>query len=123
MFRFIASMKFALNGIFYALRTERNVQIWLGVTILTFLVAAWLKVSRDEFLIIMTWMFLIGAVEYANTAIEKLSDRVSTDYDEQIKRVKDVAAGATFIASSGAVISCMVIFVPRFIERFCEVGN
>src|SRR5690606_24712788 len=123
MFRFIASMKFALNGIFYALRTERNVQIWLGVTILTFLVAAWLKVSRDEFLMIMNWMFLIGAIEYANTAIEKHSDRVSTDYDEQIKRVKDVAAGATFIASSGAVISCMVIFVPRFIEQFCEVGN
>lgn len=121
MFRFIASMRFAWNGIFYALRTERNVQIWLGVTVLTFLIACLLKVSQIEFLIIMIWMFLIGAMEYVNTAIEKLSDRVTTEYDEQIKRVKDISAGATFIASLGAFISCMVIFVPKFLERFCEI--
>lgn len=122
MFRFISSMKFAWNGIFYALRTERNVQIWFGITVLTFLIAFFLKASKIEFLIIMIWMFAIGAVEYVNTALEKLSDRITTEYDEQIKRVKDIAAGATFLVSAGAVISCMIIFVPKFLERFCEIN-
>ncbi len=122
MFRFISSMKFALNGIIYALRTERNVQIWFGVMIVTFGIAFWLEISRIEFLIVMIWMLLIGSIEYANTAIEKLSDRVTTDHDEQIKRVKDISAGATFIISTGAFISCAVIFVPKFLERFCEVS-
>ena len=122
MFRFISSMKFAWNGIFYALQTERNVQIWLGITILTFLIAFFLKVSKIEFLIIMIWVFLIGAMEYVNTALEKLSDRITMEHDEQIKRVKDIAAGATFLVSAGAVISGMVIFVPKFLERFCEIS-
>ena len=116
MFRFISSMKFALEGIFYALKTERNVQIWFGILIITLIVAKILEVSRIEFLIIILWMFVIGTSEYLNTAIEKLSDRVTTDYDEIIKRVKDVAAAATFISSTGAFISCMIIFIPKIIK-------
>lgn len=122
MFRFISSIRFAWNGIFYALRSERNVQIWLGVTLLTLIIAFLLCVSHIEFLIITIWMFLIGAMEYVNTSIELLSDRITTEYDEQIKRVKDMAAGATFLVSTGAVISCMVIFVPKFLEKFCEIS-
>jgi diacylglycerol kinase len=122
MFRFISSIRFAWNGIFYALRSERNVQIWLGVTLLTLIIAFLLCVSHIEFLIITIWMFLIGAMEYVNTSIELLSDRITTEYDEQIKRVKDMAAGATLLVSTGAVISCMVIFVPKFLEKFCEIS-
>lgn len=122
MLRFISSMKFALEGIFYALRTERNVQIWFFVMISTFGIAALLEVSQTEFLIIMLWMFLIGTSEYLNTAIEKLSDRVTTEHDMQIKRVKDISAGATFITSTGAFVTCMIIFVPKFLERFCEIS-
>lgn len=122
MFRFLTSAKFALEGIFYALQTERNVQIWFGVLVSTFIVAYFLEVSKIEFLIIMIWMFAIGTSEYLNTAIEKLSDRVTMEHDEMIRRVKDISAGATFVTSTGAFISCMVIFVPKFLERFCEVS-
>lgn len=118
MFRFFSSARFALNGIFYALRTERNVQIWLGVLVAVFLLGFWLEVSETEFLFIMIWMFGIGTSEYLNTAIEKLSDRVTTEHDEQIKNVKDISAGATFIISTGALISCMVIFIPKILDKF-----
>ena len=111
-------MGFALSGLFYALRTERNVQIWLGVMLGTFSLAFWLNVSQIEFLIIALWMCGIGTSEYLNTAIEKLSDRVTLEQDEMIKRVKDVSAGATFIISIGAFISCLIIFIPKILERF-----
>lgn len=123
MLRFINSMRFALNGIFYALRNERNVRIWFVIMIITLGISFCLKISILEFIIIMLWMFMIGAMEYANTAIEKLADRVTTDYDEQIKRVKDISAGATFITSVGAFISCMIIFVPKLIEILGEIGT
>lgn len=118
MFRYFRSMRFALNGLFYALRTERNVQIWLGIAILTIGIAFWLEVSRTELLIILLWMTIIGTSEYLNTALEKLSDRVTLEHDEQIKRVKDIAAGATFVASLGAVMSGVIIFVPKILEKF-----
>jgi diacylglycerol kinase len=111
-------MKFALNGLFYALRTERNVQIWLGILILTFIAGFILKISRIEFLIIGIWMFGIGTAEYLNTAIEKLADRVTTEHDEQIKHVKDISAGATLICSIGAFLTCLSIFIPKILERF-----
>jgi len=116
MFRFLSSVRFALNGIFYALRTERNVQVWLGILVITFLTGYWLEISKTEFLFVMVWMFGIGMSEYLNTAIEKLSDRVTKEHDEQIKRVKDISAGATFIISTGAFITCMVIFIPKIIK-------
>ncbi len=117
MFRYVRSIKFAINGLLYALRTERNVQIWLGVVLATVAFSLWLNVSTNEFLIILLWMFLIGTSEYLNTAIEKLSDRVTLEKDEQIKHVKDIAAGATLVASLGAIISGLIIFVPKFLEK------
>lgn len=116
MFRYLRSIRFAVNGLFYALRTERNVQIWLGIAIITFLFSIWMKVSRTELLIIILWMSVIGTSEYLNTALEKLSDRVTLEQDEQIKHVKDIAAGATFVASIGAIISGLIIFVPKLIK-------
>lgn len=118
MFRYLRSIRFAINGLLYALRTERNVQIWLGVAVLTFLFSIWMEASQTELLIILLWMSLIGTAEYLNTSIEKLSDRVTLEYDEEIKRVKDIAAGATFLASIGAIISGLIIFVPKILEKF-----
>ncbi len=118
MFRYFRSIKFAINGLFYALRTEKNVQIWLGVAVLTIVFSLWLNVSQTELLIILLWMFLIGTSEYLNTSIEKLSDRITMEQDEQIKHVKDIAAGATFLASVGAIISGLIIFVPKILEKF-----
>lgn|SRR5690606_2938911 len=120
MFRFLKSMKFALEGIFYALKTERNVQIWLGVLIITFIISFVLKISKTEFFFIMIWMFAIGTSELLNTAIEKLSDRVTTEKDIQIKHVKDISAGATFVCSIGGFITCMVIFIPKIIKMISE---
>lgn len=97
---------------------KKNVQIWLGVTIITLGISFWLEVTSTEFLIILIWMFLIGTCEYLNTSIEKLADRVTLERDEQIKHVKDIAAGATFVASTGAVISGLIIFVPKILEKF-----
>lgn len=116
MFRYLRSIRFAINGLLYALRTERNVQIWFGIAVLTLLFSIWMKVSQTEFLIILLWMSIIGTSEYLNTAIEKLSDRVTLEYDEEIKRVKDIAAGATFVASIGAIVSGLIIFVPKLIK-------
>lgn len=116
--RFLKSARYAVNGLFYAMRTERNVQIWFGVMVSTLLLAFWLKVDRNEFLFIFIAMMVIGVSEYLNTAIEKLSDRVTTDYDEQIKHVKDIAAGATFLASTSASIVSFIILLPKLLAKF-----
>lgn len=118
MFRFFKSSKYAIEGLWYGLRTERNVQIWFGVFLITYLVAFWLEISSNEFLFVVVWTFLIGISEFLNTSIEKLADRVTLEREEQIKRVKDIAAGATFLASTGAFVTSMIIFLPKILEKF-----
>lgn len=118
MLRFLQSTRYAIEGLIYALRTERNVQIWFGVLIANLLVAWWLEVSKIEFLLIFISTCGIGIAEYLNTSLEKLSDRVSTEREEAIKRVKDVAAGATFVASICAAVVSAVIYIPLILDKF-----
>jgi diacylglycerol kinase (ATP) len=47
----------------------------------------------------LSWALL--AVEAMNTAIEKLCDLYSTEYDLRIKSIKDVAAAAIFLILLG----------------------
>lgn len=116
MFRFFKSTQYALEGVIYAVRTERNVQIWLGVLIANLLVAYLLGVSKMEFLLILLSTGAIGISEHLNTSIEMLSDRVTMEKEDIIKRVKDTAAGATFVASSMAFIISMAIYIPKILE-------
>jgi len=41
--------------------------------------------------------FLLLAFELLNTSIEKLSDKITTSFDQDIKRIKDLSSGAVFI--------------------------
>lgn len=118
MLRFLQSTLYAVEGLLYALRTERNVQIWFGILIANLLVAWWLEVTKIEFLIIFMTTCSIGISEYLNTSIERLSDRVTTEREETIKRVKDMAAGATFVASICTAVVSAVIYIPLILDKF-----
>src|SRR5690625_4814761 len=118
MFRFLKSSKYALEGIFFGLRTERNIQTWFGVLILKLLVCYCLEGSKFGFLLVLSSTFAIGISEYINTAVEALADRVTLEREEIIKRLQDLAAGATFCASTLTVSVCVVIFIPKLIEKF-----
>ncbi len=115
--RFLKSSKFAVEGIFFGLRTERNIQIWVGVLIANLVVALLLGVSKLEFLLILCATFSIGISEYMNTAVEALADRVTREREEVIKRVKDLAAAATFCASTLTVIVSAIIYIPIILEK------
>ena len=48
-------------------------------------------------LIIIVIYFLLLAFELLNTAIEKLSDKISQDFDSDIKKIKDISSASVFI--------------------------
>lgn len=118
MLRFIQSSKYAIEGIIFGLRTERNIQIWFGILIFNLIMSLWLGVSKFEFFFILCSTFAIGISEYLNTAIEALADRVTMEREEVIKRVKDLAAGATFLGSTLTFIIACCIFIPKILEKF-----
>ena len=78
------------NGLVFAIRSEQAVREEL-VALVIALPLAWLigtTAMRRIELVAAVVMVLI--VELLNTAIEKLADRLTTDHDLQIGRVKDM---------------------------------
>jgi diacylglycerol kinase (ATP) len=86
------------NGLAFAIRSEQAVREELVALVLS-LPLAWLigtTTMRRIELIAAVVMVLI--VELLNTAIEKLADRLTTDHDPQIGRVKDMGSAAVGVA-------------------------
>jgi diacylglycerol kinase (ATP) len=86
------------NGLAFAIRSEQAVREEV-VALLLALPLAWLvgaTVMRRVELIVAVAFVLV--VELLNTAIEKLSDRLTTDHDPQIGRVKDMGSAAVGVS-------------------------
>ena len=94
MLRFWRAIINSCSGLIVAVRSDQAIREEL-VALALALPAAWLigsTVMRAVELIAAVAAVL--AVELLNTAIEKLADRLTTDRDQQIKRVKDIGSAA-----------------------------
>lgn len=68
-----------------------------------------------EWIVVTLCIGLVLAAEAVNSAIEALADRVSPEYDEAIKRTKDLAAGAVLLLAIAVAITGLIIFLPKLI--------
>ena len=102
------------NGLIAVTRSEAAFRqelalLALGVPLAFFLSA---DVAR-RFVLIGVLVFLL-IVELLNTAIEKLSDRVTRDNDPAIKRVKDMGSAAVGLSLLAAGAVWLWVAVERF---------
>jgi diacylglycerol kinase (ATP) len=118
MKKIIISVRCAFKGIRYAFATERNIRVHLLVFILVLIAGIAFGISKIEFLLIFAISAVNFSLELANTAIERLADKVSPVYDEQIGVVKDVMAGAVLVSSIFAIIFGLVIFFEPLLKLF-----
>ncbi len=107
------SFNYAIEGIVYALRTQRNMRIHVTAATLVLIAALFFRVSRLEFLVlVLTIAFVIGT-ELVNTAVEATIDVATQSFDPFAKIAKDVAAGAVFVSAICAMIVGYVVFFGR----------
>jgi len=85
---------------------------------LSLALGVWLKIADYEFLIICVLITLGLSIETINTAIEEATDAVDTKIREDIKRAKDVSAGAMLIFAIGATLIAGFIFIPKILLLF-----
>jgi undecaprenol kinase len=116
--QFIKSVRYALRGIKYCFNSERNFRIELIIALATCLLAIILGIQANEWLVILLCSALVLSLEIINTAIEKLSNVVSTSIHPVIRLVKDMAAGAVFLVSIASIIAAGIIFIPRMLKIF-----
>lgn len=60
-------------------------------------------------MILLTYFFLLS-LEIMNTAIERLCDRITTDFDRQIKEIKDLSSASVFITVLLLLLEILFLF-------------
>jgi diacylglycerol kinase (ATP) len=109
----LKSFNWAIEGLVYAVRTQRNMRVHMAAAASVFLAAVLLRVSRLELLALLVTVGVVLVAELMNTAIEASIDLVATTYDPLAKIAKDVAAGAVFVSSIVAIAVGYLVFFDR----------
>ena len=110
----VSSLAFALTGIFTAFKEERNLRKHVLSALAVIVAGLIFGLSAIEWLFLFLSIFLVIAFEIVNSAIENVVD-LASDYhfSMRAKNAKDMAAGAVLVVSGFAVVTGLIIFVPK----------
>lgn len=112
----IKSFKYAGNGAKHLFLNEHNFRIHIGATILAVILGILLSISPTEWCIVVLCIGSVLCAEGLNTAIEIICDRVNPEYDEAIKKAKDISAASVTFVALVALIVGIIIFLPKLLS-------
>lgn len=109
------SIGYALRGIFLLLKSESSIKVQFVLALLLTIAGIYFDISSFEWIIQIFAIVLVMSVEALNTGLEKICDFVHEDFDKRIGFIKDIAAGAVAIASLGAFVIVLILYLPKVI--------
>ena len=86
------------NGLAFAFRSEQAVREEIFALVLSLPLAWFVGSTATRAVELVCAVAFVLVVELLNTAIEKLADRLTTEHDLQIGRVKDLGSAAVGVA-------------------------
>lgn len=114
----VESFRFAVQGVVYMLRSQRNAWIHAVMSLAVIAAGIVFGVSRQEWVWLILAMASVWTAESFNTALEIIVDIASPEYRPAAGRAKDVAAAAVLLCALGASAIGLIVFLPRFIALF-----
>jgi diacylglycerol kinase (ATP) len=111
--KFTESFNHAIEGITYAVRTQRNMKIHLVVAILVLFLSLFFNLSKIEMVILLITITSVIVLELINTAIEATIDVLANYYHPLAKIAKNVSAGAVLVAASNAIVVAYLLFFDK----------
>jgi diacylglycerol kinase len=109
---FFSALKTAFFGVRNLFMESRNARIQLIVFLIVLLIGFYVGLTAQEWLWILGVSAAVISMEAINTSIELLADVYTLEYNEKIKQVKDIAAGAVLLVSLFAVVVGILVFLP-----------
>lgn len=113
MRRLKRSFSFAIAGLIYCVKNEKNMKIHILATILVLIAAVVVGLKPIEWGLLILTVFMVLIAETVNTAVEKTVDLVTTEYHPLAKMAKNLAAGAVLLAAIGSLVMAVIIFGPH----------
>ena len=101
------------HGVILLLRTQVNARIHLLATGAVIAAGFAFRIARGEWVLLAIAIGIVWIAEAANTAIEFLADRITSEHDERIRRAKDIAAGGVLLAAITAAVIGILVLGPH----------
>lgn len=109
------SFSCAIRGIHTALR-ENTFRVLLLIAFIVFLFLLFLSFNNLEKAVLVLTISMVLGLELINSQIERLLNVLKPDYNEEVKKIKDISAGAVLVVSGGALMIGIIIILPRLLE-------
>lgn len=117
----IVSFKYALNGLRILFSEEHNARIHAAVTIFVVTMGILFSISSVEWMILCILTGMVFSLEIINSAIENLCDYISPEWNNMIKKIKDLMAAAVFITTVISVVCGTIIFLPKIYNVIIKI--
>jgi diacylglycerol kinase len=120
LYKLLQSFRYALRGIAYAVRTQRNMRIHLVAVAVVVWCNTLAGLSTTHWCLELLCCMAVLSLELVNTAVERVCDRVTQMQNTLIGQAKDAAAGAVLVSAVGAVCVALLVFFrgdPGYRER------
>jgi diacylglycerol kinase (ATP) len=112
----IKSIGHALRGIRAFFIEEKNGQIQLVAAIIVTCAGFIFNISTMEWCIQTLCIAIVLGFEMLNSAIEKSVDLYQSSFNEKIRFIKDVSAGAVLLSAIISVIIAAIIYLPKIVN-------
>lgn len=113
---FLTSLKYAFSGLKEIFLSERNIRIQSIFAIFVIILGIIINIEYKEITLLLISIFLVIFSEIVNTMVEKILDLYTTEYNEEVKIIKDMAAGGVLFATTFSIIIGSLIFVPKILS-------
>jgi diacylglycerol kinase len=117
----VRAFQYAFQGWGYVLRTQRNAWIHSLIATIVFLLGLWLKLSLQDWAIIILTAGFVFSAEFINTAIEAVVDLATSEHHPLAKVGKDVGAAAVLVAALAAVLVGLLILGPPLLQKLSSL--
>jgi len=110
MKRVIRKFGCAVRGIAEAIRIENSFKFHFAAAIAAVALGLFLKISEDEWAVLVLVIGLVLVAEMFNTVVELITKMVTREHNELAKQLLDISAGAVLLSSITSAIVGIVIF-------------
>ena len=108
--------KAAVSGFRETILIEKSFKAMLIITLVVVVAMFYFPTSRLEKIVLLATVIGVLVLELINATVERIMDFVNAGHSEEVRVIKDLMAAIVLLASVGAVIIGLMIFVPYIIS-------
>ena len=115
----IKSFAYAFAGLKVLFREEHNSWIHAVAAVLAIAMGFLFRISPMEWIAVVIVIGMVFSAEIINSSLERTADFVKAERDDRKRDIKDLGAAAVLVCAMVALITGLIIFVPKIIALCC----